>query len=96
MAKAASEPDPAAMRPGDQQLGGDDHADSGVSQQLRCPLLDHHGELAFQLVDFGRQGEHAAGGGPQREHTSLVAGTAMWAAAQLGADTRLGGGRVVA
>ena len=51
-AKQASEREPAGVRPGDEQLGGDDRADAGLVEQSRCERTDMREDLAFELVCF--------------------------------------------
>jgi hypothetical protein len=67
-----------------------------VGQQLRRPPPDQDGEVGLEFGDLGAQGEHPAGGGAQRQHAGVVAGAALWAAAQPGAPGSLDHGWLAA
>ena len=51
------------MRPGDDQLGGDDRSDAGFVEQRRGKRMDVLVDLVFELVGFEGCGLDAAGRG---------------------------------
>ena len=63
---------PAGVRPGAVELGGGDRTDADLVEQRRDGALDEPFELAFEVVGFGFEGEHAAGGVAQRDHGCAV------------------------
>ena len=55
------------MRPGEQDLGGQERADAGLVEQLRGELADEPVDLAGELALFERQLLDAAGDRAERE-----------------------------
>ena len=55
------------MRPADEQLGGDDRADAGLIEQLRCERLYVDEQFPLELSRFGGRGFDPAGEAAQHE-----------------------------
>ena len=67
--------EPAAVRPGDDQLGGDDRADAGLVEQRRCECAHVGEDLAFELVGFDGCCLDAAGEAAKHEPCRELVGS---------------------
>jgi hypothetical protein len=71
---------PTAVRPGDEQLGGNDGTNAGLVEQRRCECPDVHDDLVFELLGFECRGLDPAGETAQHETSGELVGGRVRAA----------------
>ena len=81
--------DPAGVGPGDEELGGGDHADAGQVEQFGAGGHDELLEVGFVLGGFGLEEQGTAGGGADRRDGGAVLDAVAGQGAEPGAAVEL-------